>query len=500
MGFQLVIAEGKEAGREFVFDQPSVLIGRTSECDVVLYDPGVSRKHARVFSDGPGYAVEDMGSSNGTKVNGSIVKKKVLKDGDAISLGPVVFNFTGGGSEALGSEDDGAHSTRIVSSAEVKKRTKGKGQALIPEGSTNASLSDLARSSTRSMQAVPRPGSKSRASAVVRRSNPAGTPSGSNALSAVEKARIKRASGSNAGLKVWWLEASQGKRVGAILGVVALLGAISAGAYFAFKPAPPVIAGPEPTALSREPIEASFGLAADGDPEPVTYSRPDQKQFEFDFFSATKAVAILHYQARDISAGEVTISINGEDLGTVPPDTLQVKERMMEKLIQPRMLKKTGEGVNRISFDNVKNPPGNDPWRIWNVFLEMAVLPDLPPNELALEALRRYKKGVEQFEQRDIGAANRWNAFRSFREAWLMLESMPDPKPATYSQARDRMAESEAELSHQCSKLLLGARSSYNQKNYDVARHELEQVKVFFPEKGHACPLLAEDLRIEWEL
>jgi len=52
MGFQLVIAEGKEAGREFVFDQLSVLIGRTSECDVVLYDPGVSRKHARIFNEG----------------------------------------------------------------------------------------------------------------------------------------------------------------------------------------------------------------------------------------------------------------------------------------------------------------------------------------------------------------------------------------------------------------------------------------------------------------
>src|SRR3954470_425358 len=94
MGFQLVIAEGKETGREFVFDQASVLIGRTSECDVVLYDPGVSRKHARIFGEGEGYFVEDMGSSNGTKVNGSIIKKKLLADGDAISLGPVVFNFS----------------------------------------------------------------------------------------------------------------------------------------------------------------------------------------------------------------------------------------------------------------------------------------------------------------------------------------------------------------------------------------------------------------------
>src|SRR6185503_7822620 len=121
MAFQLVIAEGKEAGREFVFEQESVLIGRTSDCDVVLYDPGVSRKHARIFSDPGGYFVEDMGSSNGTKVNGAIIKKKQLSDGDAISLGPVVFNFAGVSiDDQTDNTDSGAtptagQSTRIVS-------------------------------------------------------------------------------------------------------------------------------------------------------------------------------------------------------------------------------------------------------------------------------------------------------------------------------------------------------------------------------------------------
>src|SRR5580704_8075893 len=93
MPFHLTIAEGKEAGRQFVFEQPQVVIGREAECDVVLYDPGVSRKHARIFAEGNGYFVEDMGSSNGTKVNGSVVKKQKLSNGDAVALGPVVFNF-----------------------------------------------------------------------------------------------------------------------------------------------------------------------------------------------------------------------------------------------------------------------------------------------------------------------------------------------------------------------------------------------------------------------
>src|SRR4051812_30731421 len=129
MGFQLVIAEGKEAGREFVFEQDSVLIGRTSDCDVVLYDPGVSRKHARIFSEQAGYFVEDMGSSNGTKVNGAIIKKKQLADGDAISLGPVVFNFAGlapideaTDAAAAAAAPETGGSTRIVASSDVAAR------------------------------------------------------------------------------------------------------------------------------------------------------------------------------------------------------------------------------------------------------------------------------------------------------------------------------------------------------------------------------------------
>ena len=94
MGFQLVIAEGKESGREFVFDQSSVVIGRTAECDVILYEAGVSRKHARIFIEGEDFVVEDLGSSNGTKVNTNLVQRQPLRSGDSISLGPVVFTFS----------------------------------------------------------------------------------------------------------------------------------------------------------------------------------------------------------------------------------------------------------------------------------------------------------------------------------------------------------------------------------------------------------------------
>src|SRR4051794_28443198 len=95
MSFQLTIAEGREAGKQFVFEQRSVLIGRVTECDVVLYDQGVSRRHCRIFSEGGEYFVEDMGSSNGTRLNDATVSgKQALAEGDRLTLGPVVLVFT----------------------------------------------------------------------------------------------------------------------------------------------------------------------------------------------------------------------------------------------------------------------------------------------------------------------------------------------------------------------------------------------------------------------
>ena len=162
MGFQLVISEGKEAGREFEFDQDSVVIGRTAECDVILYEAGVSRKHARILIEGGGIWIEDLGSSNGTRVNGETIKsKQSLKDGDSISMGPVSFSFkpmeleaTAPGEEPA--EEGGAH-TRVVSISELKK-SRNKGVAMMPKDASREQVAELGRRSTQMMPALkPRP-------------------------------------------------------------------------------------------------------------------------------------------------------------------------------------------------------------------------------------------------------------------------------------------------------------------------------------------------------
>jgi hypothetical protein len=70
-----------------------VRIGRQSDNDLVVVDPGVSRHHAEVINSGGTCTLRDLGSTNGTYVNGAVVHEHVLRAGDQISFGSTVVEF-----------------------------------------------------------------------------------------------------------------------------------------------------------------------------------------------------------------------------------------------------------------------------------------------------------------------------------------------------------------------------------------------------------------------
>lgn len=70
-----------------------VSVGRQNDCTIVLGDPNVSRHHAEVRPSGDGFVVADLGSTNGTKVNGTRVAEQQLRDGDEVTFGNTVMHF-----------------------------------------------------------------------------------------------------------------------------------------------------------------------------------------------------------------------------------------------------------------------------------------------------------------------------------------------------------------------------------------------------------------------
>ncbi|MCD6289616.1 MAG: FHA domain-containing protein [Anaerolineae bacterium] len=78
---------GNEAGRRWLLDKQNLTIGRADDCDIVLPDRLVSRHHARVYWIEGHYYVEDLGSKNGTHVNGQeVTEPRMLEDGDEIQI------------------------------------------------------------------------------------------------------------------------------------------------------------------------------------------------------------------------------------------------------------------------------------------------------------------------------------------------------------------------------------------------------------------------------
>lgn len=80
-------------GTRVAVGEDPIIIGRAPECDVELADATVSRRHAEIVRDGDAWFIRDLGSSNGTKVNGAGVVDQMLHDGDEIRLGSITFMF-----------------------------------------------------------------------------------------------------------------------------------------------------------------------------------------------------------------------------------------------------------------------------------------------------------------------------------------------------------------------------------------------------------------------
>ena len=74
-------------------DGQSVLVGRAVTSDLPVYDSTVSRRHAEVTHTPHGLTVKDLGSSNGTFVNGSRIAEATVSDGDIVTFGKVAFNI-----------------------------------------------------------------------------------------------------------------------------------------------------------------------------------------------------------------------------------------------------------------------------------------------------------------------------------------------------------------------------------------------------------------------
>ncbi len=120
----LFVVRGRDQGKHFQLSKPVSRIGRDATNDVQLYDSEASRNHAEIRLDGDGICeLVDLGSSNGTRINGERTARQRLLSGDRIEIGVTLLIFTGTGQANV---MDAVHGVDIVT-----KSPEGDGSRIV---------------------------------------------------------------------------------------------------------------------------------------------------------------------------------------------------------------------------------------------------------------------------------------------------------------------------------------------------------------------------------
>jgi hypothetical protein len=119
-GYVLRFISGKYQGGEFpIVPEKQIIVGRSSDLDMVLVEDMVSRKHARIQMQSDQIWIEDLGSTNGTFVNGEKIKRARLKEGDRVLIGTSILKLIA----ADGSRESTTDAKRELEYVAAQRRT-----------------------------------------------------------------------------------------------------------------------------------------------------------------------------------------------------------------------------------------------------------------------------------------------------------------------------------------------------------------------------------------
>jgi len=112
----LFVVRGRDQGKHFPLEPRVTRLGRDSSCEIRLLDSEASRAHAELRPDASGgFLMIDLGSSNGTLVNGQLISHHPLASGDRIEIGGTLLIFTGASSQsASASASKTGHGVEII--------------------------------------------------------------------------------------------------------------------------------------------------------------------------------------------------------------------------------------------------------------------------------------------------------------------------------------------------------------------------------------------------
>jgi len=492
LGFSLKILEGPDSGKVYSFDRVEITIGRTMDNDVVIPDPGISRQHMSIRDKGGAYIVKDLGSSNGTKLNGKKVGEEVLRPGDVIMMGTVQVRFEGPNESSKKKKPAKRPARRQPSkraatsgqrrqpsaqqaggSRPGRKPVAGgrrQPQAATPKGRPQKPMirSSGVRQPSKEPENVEEPAVQPEPSRTGRR----GGARGKRRRGAKEKFSIK-------GLirkAVSWFKALDKKfQIALIAGASVLLILMVVKAIQSGKEIVQVASDHSDQLFTAGQRDAkgrsmSYGYG------PVKIRCRNSANFKFKYANGR---TIVKYSVAAIdNRQEVAIQLNGMQIGYVPITMDKWSEKIHLILPRKHLL---GDEENRLSFVNTinySNPEANQHWAVRVTAIDETPLPQ-PDSRAAEEAFGIAK---ERYKTRGVSPPNAYQAMQNFMRARDLLELLPEgSRPEIYDEANEMIEKINDELNRKFKDLMFTAEKEQQFGHHENAKELFRQVMITFP-------------------
>jgi pSer/pThr/pTyr-binding forkhead associated (FHA) protein len=426
MPVRLRITAGKGAGRDFVFTQKVVKIGRMPDNDLVLYDTGVSRYHCEIVQDGATFALRDLQSANGTLVNDQLATEAELHSGDVVSIGPITFSVTLGVKklDPLPEEDSD--------------------RGVVAEPESAAEKADLEQSNT---------------SALLRPTPPPH-----------EVQEMRTSTGSFKALKESPRRLPRSTRIAiaSAAGVLVLAVVVSLVLHLN---RPQTDRSGEVFKIDKANFKLSFGNGN------VDVLAADKAQFTF---TSQRGHVVLGYAVAGIgSPTEVEIVVNGERVGYAPQTSRGWASGL--SLVVPRRLLRAGQ--NNVTFDNTLIPSSTPDADLsaarWGVGAVTVLETPLPKPDLA-KAKQLYDLGRAAYDTRSVAPQNLNRAIEYLDEALLLVEGV-EPEPPLLAQIVKGGEDARRELQTTFEAHIFAAEQALRFGDVEQARDALRDVMRYFP-------------------
>jgi pSer/pThr/pTyr-binding forkhead associated (FHA) protein len=474
LGFRIQIIDGPESGKAYDFDRIEVTIGRTMDNDVILQDPSISRQHLSIRDKGGAYIVKDLGSSNGTKVNGKKILEEVLSTGDIILAGNVSILFEGVKSSVV----SGVPKKTRERPARKLEKTDFVRHRLIPrkqvrgEGSVSEKRSKP--NGAREQVLVQSKGIRKKENV------PMASSDNDFSIKTEGKARAK----ATGVLQLWatarekFLRLSKPKKLimvccAAMIVAMIIVSLVRSGRGVIQKVVDHSTEEFIPGEVDRYESPWSYGVGTVN-----TYCRT---KAIFAFKYTTGRAIIIFHVAGVAGKQELDVLLNGVHVDyapVVPPDNWSSEIRWT----LPRKLLKQNE-TNRVTFVNAVNVTQAPKEKIWAVAVKAVEIQPLPNPDLkqAEESLRLAR---DHYKNKDVADGNVYLALKAFKLSRDYLELIPEEsRPDIYVEADENIAKIEQEMEKGFKDMMFAAEKAKQYNKIENAKKIYKKIMNTFPDR-----------------